>query len=425
MNQNKKDDEEFNEEFNGEFDSGVTDDEIQEPSSDESARQEKSAFHSTRKKPRGESKRKRVAPVLFVAVVSILAIIVMAYYRELTNDLWGIIGPPANYLSKFQKIRYTLEFEKEREKILAVNTAETGREVVSIMDGDIPIQVVKRLKRQGIIEDESLFLDYLIYRGIDRRLVPGLYVIQGPVNMIEAANALISAEQRLIRYSVLAGLRLEEIADTFAAYNLKIDREAFLTLAKNYPNAAHPGNASSLEGYFLSGQYLIHQAITPEAFIRGILDTFEDSVTAEIRDGLTAQGLTLNQGVILASMVTREAMHESEYGLIASVFVNRFHAAMKFQCDPTVQYAIGWDESEGTWWKTGLTAADLADPSPYNTYVHDGFPPAPISSIPLAALKAVANPVPSDFLYFRAACNTVGYHQFSQTYEEHVSKACP
>ena len=45
MNQNKKDDEEFNEEFNGEFDSGVTDDEIQEPSSDESARQEKSAFH--------------------------------------------------------------------------------------------------------------------------------------------------------------------------------------------------------------------------------------------------------------------------------------------------------------------------------------------------------------------------------------------
>lgn len=416
---------ENSEKFGAELDSGAVEDEFQGSDIGEAERPADAPDASARQNSSGKPKRRRTATVILAAAVLIVSLISMAYYRALTKDLRRVIGAPANYLSKFQKIRFTLEFEKEREKLLTANAAATGREVVSIMEGDIPLQVVKRMKRQGIITDESLFLNYLIYRGIDRRLVPGLYVIHGKVNMIEAANALISAEKRLIKYSVLAGLRLEEIADTLAFYNLKFDRETFLTLARNYPRADHPAGTSSLEGYFLSGHYLIHQGITPEAFIRGILDTFDETVTPEIRDGLAAQGLTLDQGVILASMVTREAAHESEYGLIASVFINRFHAGMKFQCDPTVQYAIGWDEEEGTWWKTGLTVGDLADRSPFNTYVHEGFPPTPISSISLAALKAVADPVPSDFLYFRAACDAVGYHEFSQTYEEHVGKACP
>jgi UPF0755 protein len=98
---------------------------------------------------------------------------------------------------------------------------------------------------------------------------------------------------------------------------------------------------------------------------------------------------------------------------------------MKLDTDPSVQYAIGWNPDQNTWWTNPLTADDLKIQSPYNTYIYPDLPPAPISNPSLAALRAVAFPEQSSYYYFRARCDNSGLHTFSTTFEEHLNNACP
>lgn len=361
--------------------------------------------------------------ILGLAIV--LAILAQRYYSATRLRIVDKIGEPAGYLSRYQKISDTLYFEAHLDELTRVNLTQTDRQVVSISELDSADEVVDRMVRLGIVTDRALFRRYLIYRGIDRRLVPGMYLIPEQASAVQAAEALISAKQRLFQYGVLPGLRLEEIAAGLALYDLLFSADAFLAAARNYPPEKHPTGDVSLEGYILSGNYMISRSISLEAFLDGLVRTFVEAMSSEMLEGFSKQGLSVSQAVTIASMVTREAQHESEFGLIASVFVNRFHAGMKFQCDPTVQYGLGWDEIGRTWWKPELTRADLDSYSPYNTYVIDGFPPTAISSISLKALQAVSSPPETNFYYFRAACNQPGYHAFSTTYEEHVRKECP
>jgi UPF0755 protein len=105
--------------------------------------------------------------------------------------------------------------------------------------------------------------------------------------------------------------------------------------------------------------------------------------------------------------------------------LNRIKTGMKLDADPTVQYALGYNPIQRTWWTNPLTAADLQVASPYNTYVTDGLPPTPISNPGLVSLQAVAHPAESDYFYFNARCDGSGYHEFARTFEEHLQNLCP
>jgi UPF0755 protein len=148
-------------------------------------------------------------------------------------------------------------------------------------------------------------------------------------------------------------------------------------------------------------------------------------VTADLRDGFAAQGLSIPRAVTLASMVQREAMLAEEQPLIASVFFNRLSIGMKLDSDPTVQYALGYNAFQGTWWTNPLSLDDLQYDSPYNTYIYTDLPPAPIANPSLSALRAVAYPAQTPYYYFRALCDGSGLHTFAQTFEEHLQNDCP
>ncbi|WP_026439064.1 endolytic transglycosylase MltG [Acidocella facilis] len=116
------------------------------------------------------------------------------------------------------------------------------------------------------------------------------------------------------------------------------------------------------------------------------------------------------QAVILASIVQQETPLESDMPMIAAVYENRLKAGMKLQADPTVIYAATDGKQSGG---TGITKADLALDSPYNTYVVQGLPPGPICNPGEAALQAVLHPAQSDALYFIAAKDGTGRSVFS------------
>lgn len=118
----------------------------------------------------------------------------------------------------------------------------------------------------------------------------------------------------------------------------------------------------------------------------------------------------------LASIVQAEAKLTPEMPHIAGVYENRLRQGMKLQADPTVIYAATDGKQSGG---TGISRADLANPSPYNTYMHLGLPPGPICAPGLAAINAVLHPAATDDLYFVA--NGRGGHTFSRFFSDQLN----
>ena len=130
-----------------------------------------------------------------------------------------------------------------------------------------------------------------------------------------------------------------------------------------------------------------------------------------------AEGLpfeTVEEALILASIVEKETGVAEERGLVASVFVNRLNRSVRLQTDPTVIYGI--TRGQGSLGR-GLRQSELKRRTDWNTYVIDGLPKTPIANPGRAAIEAVMNPDVSDFLYFVA--DGTGGHAFASTLREH------
>jgi UPF0755 protein len=124
---------------------------------------------------------------------------------------------------------------------------------------------------------------------------------------------------------------------------------------------------------------------------------------------------TMDKALTLASIVEKETGVTEERGHVASVFINRLRRGVRLQSDPTVVYGI--EQKNGAALGRSLTSDDLQAATPYNTYVIDGLPPAPIANPGRAAVEAVLNPPDTNDLYFVAT--GTGGHNFAATLEQH------
>lgn len=122
------------------------------------------------------------------------------------------------------------------------------------------------------------------------------------------------------------------------------------------------------------------------------------------------------EALTLASIVEKETGRANEYGLVASVYINRLRKGMKLQADPTVIYAITLGQED---FNRRVLYRDLKRESPYNTYWTTGLPPGPIANPGKQAIMAALNPPESDYIFFVA--DGRGGHNFSVTYKEHTA----
>lgn len=301
----------------------------------------------------------------------------------------------------------------------------------TISPGEGAAAIAENLHAAGLVADTELFLNYVTYYGLDGGLVAGQYTLDPRQTIPQLVEALGSSGARALELSFLPGWRSEEMANYLRVVNpAQIDADAFLSIVQN-PGAAGLGAftflssippGATLEGYLFPGPYPIESTTDSAGLVRLMLAAFDREVTPALRQAVGAQGLTLREALIVASIIEKEATLPEEKPLMAAVFLNRLRAGMPLQADPTVQYALGYDEATGVWWKSPLEATDLAIESPYNTYQVSGLPPGPIANPGLASLEAVANPAAVDYLFFVLDCAaaTPGQHLFSVTYEEHL-----
>jgi UPF0755 protein len=335
-------------------------------------------------------------------------------------------GLPSGRLSFLQVIQYSAKLVWDDGLLTTPLDPNAPQQSFTIQQGESVASIANRLRQSGLVSDADIFRDYLIYTGLDTSIQAANYDLSPAMSIVNIAQKMQNATSTQVTFVILPGWRMEEIAASLPTSGLNITSDAFLAAAKKpRPGFDFLSGAASTEGFLYPDSYTLPRIATADELIGVLVQNFDLHLTSDLRDGFDRQGLTIYQGVTLASIVQREAVHADEAPMIASVYINRFKIGMRLEADPTTQYALGFNTAQQTWWTNPLSVDDLKINSPYNTYVTDGLPPTPISNPGLTALRAVAFPTESSYYYFRARCDNSGYHNFAQTFQEQLQSLCP
>jgi len=219
------------------------------------------------------------------------------------------------------------------------------------------------------------------------------------------------------RVTIVEGRRIGEVLDDLARQS-SFGREEFAAalLDGSVESIYLPESVQGVqawEGLLFPDTYDFFADATPPEILQRLSNEMERRV-GELRwEDFLDRGLSLYEGIVMASMVEAEAAIDEDRPLIASVLFNRLDARMMLQIDATVLYALGERRS-------GLTLEDLEIDSPYNTYRIDGLPPTPIGAPGFRSLEAVVAPAVTEFRYY-VLTSPDGAHTFTATYEEFLA----
>lgn len=290
-----------------------------------------------------------------------------------------------------------------REGVLPVDKNDTTKRTIVVRKGDTVNTIANTLSNERLIRNRVVFFIVVKQLGIEKQIQAGDFNLSPAMSAFEIATALTKGSID-VWVTIPEGLRKEEIAEIISKELPEFSASDFLSKAQ--------------EGYLFPDTYLIPKGANADTVISILTNTFNTKYTDDMRTKAKALNLTEKEVVILASLVEREARLEEDRQPMASVLLRRLDEPMRLQIDASVQYAIGYDKEEKTWWKKGLTVDDLKVDSPYNTYVRDGLPLGPICNPGLAAIEAVLSADRgTPYLYYVNDVN--GKLHFAKTNEEH------
>jgi len=271
------------------------------------------------------------------------------------------------------------------------------------------------LANAGIIRHALPFVLYLRWTGAATRLQAGEYRFSTPATPPQIADRLIRGDTYYISVTVPEGLTAQETVELIASAGLSKLPELLEALSNSDMVKDLDPKAANLEGYLFPETYHFGRRVTAEAVVKTMVNQFH----LQFGRLLTATPMPPEWNcagiVTLASMIEKEVKTESERPLVASVLINRLRVGMPLACDPTIIYALKVSGS----YDGNLHKADLALQSPYNSYLHAGLPPGPISNPGLASLRAALSPAHSDYFYY--VSRNDGTHQFSKDFRTHLN----
>jgi UPF0755 protein len=178
-----------------------------------------------------------------------------------------------------------------------------------------------------------------------------------------------------------------------------------------------PKGTPDLEGFLFPATYDMIAGAPASRLVSEQLEAFQERFGAEEVQRARHLHITPYQLLTVASMVEREALVPGDRAKIAAVIYNRLRSGMPLGIDATIYYAV--EEARGIATYTGeLTESQLHIGSPYNTRIHRGLPPTPISNPGMASMQAAAHPAHLPYLYYVAGADGCGEQVFSTTYAQ-------
>ncbi len=270
---------------------------------------------------------------------------------------------------------------------------------VVIEDGDGLSVVARRLTSAGVISNGWMFELEARRRSQTRALKPGEYEFDAGISISDALEAIVNRDVVIHFVTIPEGIVSTDV----------------IGILNGIGRLSGEANIQIRDGEILPETYGYELGDERNEIIRRM-----KAAQGEVLDELWEErvdGLPINtpeEAVVLASIVEKETGISAERRRVAAVFINRLKRGMKLQSDPTVIYGLA---PESGALGRALSRADLAKPTPYNTYVIDGLPPGPICHPGREAIAAVLNPLETDELYFVA--DGSGGHAFARTLREH------
>ncbi len=270
--------------------------------------------------------------------------------------------------------------------------------------------IAKAVAQAGIDVDSDVVFLFFRLSGQSRALRAGSYEITQGDTALDLLRKLTRGEESLKAISLIDGWTFRQFRAALAkAEGLKHDTKG---LSDDEIMAKLGMTGVAPEGRFFPDTYTYGKGTSE-------LHVMQRAANAMTKQLAAAWGQrqpdiqikTIDEALILASIVEKETGRESDRTTISRVFHNRLAIGMPLQTDPTVIYGM-FDSFDGN-----LRRADLRTDHPWNTYTRKGLPPTPIAMPGRNALKAAVQPAPSNALYFVAKGDGTSY--FSATLDEH------
>ena len=287
---------------------------------------------------------------------------------------------------------------------------------VTIKAGSTPAQIANQLQEEKIIRSATAFRINAKFQGVENKLQAGSYSLSPSFNLTQIIDYLVSGKVTSTTITFLPGATLADNKKVLlkAGYQESEINQAF---AKKYESPLFAGKpeTADLEGYIYGETYTFSKDTPVETVLETTFDQFYKVLTQNnLIESYKKEDFTLFQAIILASIIQREA-NGGEEPQIAQVFLSRLKKDMPLGSDPTYQYIAD---------KLGVKRSTTLD-NHYNTRIYKGLPPGPIASPGLPALKAVANPADTTYLFFLHGDDDNAY--FAHDYEQHeanINKHC-
>lgn len=303
-------------------------------------------------------------------------------------------------------IALTVWYNKE---LAAVTPGKDEKVKVVIAPGSSTIDIASTLKQNDLVRSQAAFALYVRVTAKAAHLQSGTYRLSKSEDVPAIVKHLTSGHTDTFSMTFLPGATVAENRQVLlkAGYS---QAQVDAALNKPYDGPLFEGKpaGTDLEGYIYGETYQFSADVNPEQILRRTFEQFEQVVQKEnLVQRYKDHGFNLYQGITLASIIQREVAAPSDSAQVAQVFELRLKKNMALGSDVTYQYIAD---------KTGQPRSVNID-SPYNTRKYPGLPPGPISTPGLAALKAVGNPAPGDYLFFISGDDDKTY--FARTNEEH------
>jgi len=299
--------------------------------------------------------------------------------------------------------------------LVACGESSQGPKVtVTIPRGATFGQAVDSLVSRGVIDHPGWFRLYARARGLPGALKSGVYTFTVDDSWGDVVAALKAGRGAEVRFTVLEGMMAFEIAERARVW-LRIPRDSFFAAVKDTALQRELGlriNPAGVEGYMYPTTYMVPVGIKARELVRLMTHEFIERWSPEWDARVTQLGMTRHEVVTLASIIEAEVRYRPDRPYVSAVYHNRLKRRMALQADPTINYA--YQRRLRRVWEKNLQIR-----SPYNTYLHPGLPPGPISQPSDSSIYAALEPAPVGFIYFVAQPD--GKHVFSETYADHLA----
>ena len=401
-----------------------------EPESSESPRPAKSS-----EKPM--KKVKRILLSLFI-LLFLAGLFGGGYY-------WYSLQPVSSANCRFDSAKAASESnEKEADSNCEYQTIE-------VTAGESVKEIANNLKQADLIRNPQAFELYARINNLHAKLKTGKYSFRKTMSARAIAKQLVNGvvSSDVFNLTILPGTNLlgdKGKSQTGIIHQFRTlgysEEEINQALTKHYDNPVLKGLYAdenklsnpdipaklALEGYLYGETYQFYNHEKLENVITTILNQFNDVVVSnQLEEKFKARGLSLREGITLASIIQKEANTEDMPG-VSMVFQNRLKQGIALGSDVTATYAAditGIDRANAT------NADILAVNSLYNTRKFPGLPPGPIAVPSKAALLAVAEPDSSkaSMLYFLTGDDGLMYYsstdaEHNQKIRDHCQKLC-